>query len=135
MNDTQSRLELLQQAKTIAVVGLSPKTDRASHQVALYMQQHGYKIIPVHPKATEILGETCYPNILAVPQPVDIVNLFIRSENVGPIVHDAITLQPKAIWMQLGIENQAAAAEASAAGIQVIMDLCIKIEHARLLGE
>ena len=133
MSDSQ-RLQLLQQAKTIAVVGLSPKTDRASHKVALYMQQQGYKIIPVHPKATEVLGETCYPNILAVPPPVDIVNLFIRSENVEPIVHDAIALRPKAIWMQLGIENQTAAEEAHAAGIQVVMNLCIKVEHARLLG-
>lgn len=124
---------LLQESKTIAVVGLSDKPHRDSYQVAVYMQQNGYKIIPVNPRAKNVLGEQAYQNLLDINEQVDIVNIFRRSEEVLPVVGEALQLKPRAIWLQLGIVNEQAAEFARSAGVMFVMDKCIKIEHARLL--
>jgi predicted CoA-binding protein len=123
---------LLRSAKTIAVVGLSPKRFRASYGVAQYMQQQGYRIIPVNPGHTEILGERCYPDLDSVPEPVDIVNVFRRSEFVPPVVDAAIRIGAKAVWMQEGVLHQEAAEKARGAGLEVVMDRCILKEHRHL---
>jgi predicted CoA-binding protein len=117
---------------TIAVVGLSPKPDRPSNQVAAYLQQAGFAIIPVNPGQNRILGQTCYPDLLSVPVPVDVVDIFRRSDQIEPIVNDAITIQAKVIWMQQGIINQAAAVTAEQAGLTVVMDRCMKVDHFQL---
>lgn len=121
--------ELLRQSKTIAVVGLSPKDARPSNDVARYLLAAGYTIIPVNPGHDEILGLKCYPSLLDIPVKVDIVDIFRNSADVGPIVKDAIQIGTKAVWMQIGVINESAAAEARKHGIQVVMDKCIKIEH------
>jgi len=131
----QKILEILQNNKTIAVVGLSDKPDRASYRVAQYMKNHGYRIIPVNPQLETCLGETAYPDLLCIPEKVDIVNVFRRSEDVPPIIDDALKIMPNAVWLQLDIINQDAAEMCECAGISIIMDKCIKIEHARLLRE
>lgn len=125
---------LLATAKTVAIVGLSPKPHRDSYQVAAYLQQHGYRVIPVNPKAVEILGEPCYPSLLEVPGPVDIVNIFRKPEAVPEIVEAAIAVRAKAVWMQMGIVHNAAADRARAAGLTVVMSRCIMVEH-RLADE
>ncbi len=117
--------------KTIAVVGLSDKTYRASYGVAVYLQRAGYKIYPVNPTLTEVLGEKAYPDLAALPETVDIVNVFRRSEEVAGIADAAIEHGAKALWLQLGVVDKEAAARAQEAGLTVIMDKCIKIEHAR----
>ena len=132
LNSLENIQKILSRYHTIAVVGLSPKETRPSHQVALYMQQAGYRIIPVNPGQTEILGEVCYPDLKAIPEPVEIVDIFRRSDQVEPIVRDAIEIGARVIWMQQGIVNQAACQLAEEAGLTVIMDRCMKIEHSRL---
>jgi len=118
--------------KTIAVVGLSPKPHRASHQVALYLQQQGYQIIPVHPQHQTLLGLTCYPNLASIPFDIDMVDCF-RSSEAMPALADEVTAKgAKVMWMQLGIYHADAAAKARAAGITVVMDRCPKIEFPRL---
>jgi len=125
-----STKEVLATYRTIAVVGCSKDPGKDAHTVPAYMQAHGYRVIPVNPTATEILGERAYPSLAAVPEPYDIVCLFRPSDQVGPIVDEAIrTGKAKVIWMQLGIANEAAAAKARAAGLRVIMDRCLRIEH------
>ena len=122
--------QLLAEAKTIAVVGLSSDPTRASHGVSRYMQRAGYRIIPVNPKETEVLGEKAYPSLLEVPFPVDIVNVFRRPNRVGEVVKDALSKGGvKAIWMQVGIVNEEAAKAAEEAGLFVVMDQCIMVEH------
>ena len=125
--------KVLRDSKTIAVVGLSPKPHRPSHQVASYLMEAGYSIIPVNPGQNEILGLTCYPNLRAIPVSVDMVDIFRRPETVLPIVEDAIAIGAKCIWMQEGIVNIVAAAKAQAAGLTVFMDRCTKIDHMNLL--
>jgi len=125
---------LLKSSKTIAVVGLSPKTTRPSNDVARYLISAGFTIIPVNPGQNEILGEKCYPNLTSIPVKIDIVNIFRRSEDVGPVVDEAIAIKAKAVWMQQGIVNEEAAAKARKTGLQVIMDRCIKVDHANLSG-
>ena len=125
--------QVLKDSKTIAVVGLSPKPHRPSHQVASYLMEAGYTIIPVNPGQDAILGQTCYPNLRAIPAQVDMVDIFRRTEEVLPIVEDAIGINAKFIWMQEGIVNEKAAAKAEAAGLTVIMDRCTKIDHMNLL--
>jgi predicted CoA-binding protein len=120
---------LLETAETIAVVGLSSRPDRAGYYVPAYLQKHGYRIIPVNPNLDESLGEKAYPDLLSVPQPVDLVLIFQRSENVPPFVDQAIEIGARAVWMQLGITNEAAAAKARSAGLQVVMDACMLVEH------
>ena len=126
--------ELLQEARTIAVVGLSPNPMRPSNSVARYMQRSGYKIVPVNPGHNEILGEKSYRTLseAARAQAIDVVDVFRRSEHVGPIVDEALALKPKLIWLQLGIVDHDAQQRAEAAGIPFIMDHCLAIEHGRL---
>jgi hypothetical protein len=121
--------ELLQRSKTIAVVGLSCNPLRPSHGVSAYMQSHGYRIIPVNPNIGECLGEKAYPWLLDVPEKIDIVDIFRRSEFVGEVVNQAIQLRVPAVWMQEDVINEDAAAKARQAGIFVVMDRCILKEH------
>ena len=124
--------EILRSARTIAVVGLSAKRFRPSYGVTEYMQRAGYRIIPVNPYETEILGEPCYPDLDSVPGPIDIVDIFRRSEFVPEIVEAAIRKGARAIWMQEGVTHEDAARRATAAGIAVMMDRCILKDHRRL---
>ena len=126
--------EILKDNTTIAVVGLSPKPERPSNQVARYMLETGYQIIPVNPGHHQILNQTCYPDLLSVPGNIDIVNIFRRSDQVMPIVQDAITKEAKVIWMQEGIVNEEAAKLARDQGLFVIMDRCIKIDHKQFVN-
>jgi predicted CoA-binding protein len=127
---------ILKHMQTIAVVGLSPKPHRASFSVSRYMQAQGYRIIPVNPNATEALGEKSYPSLTeaAKHEKIDLVNCFRNSEDIPPIVDEAIAIGAKAVWMQLGIENRAAAAKAPGAGLLVVQDQCIKVDHTVLLS-
>ena len=122
---------ILNHCRTIAVVGLSPKPHRASFDVARYMQANGYRIIPVNPNAAEVLGEKAYSTLLeaAKHEKIDLVNCFRNSEDIPPVVDEAIAIGAKAVWMQLGIANAEAAAKAEAAGLLVVQDHCIKIDH------
>jgi len=121
--------QILRDSKIIAVVGLSPKPERPSYQVAAYLQGAGYEIIPVNPGHEQILGRPCYPNLESIPGRVDIVNIFRNSKEVPAIVDSAIRIGAKVVWMQLGIVHEAAAAKAKAAGLAVIMDRCLQIDH------
>ncbi len=120
--------------KTIAVVGISDDPERPSHFVASFLESHGYKIIPVNPKLTEWEGKKCYPDLISIPEKVDVVDIFRRSEAVPPIVDDAIKIKAKVVWMQEGIVNEEAAAKARSAGIEVVMDRCMKKEYVRIKG-
>jgi uncharacterized protein len=133
MNDTQVA-ELLREAKTIAVIGLSSNRMRASFGVASFLQWQGYRIIPVNPNETEILGERAYACLRDVPDDVDIVNIFRRSEKVPDVIDDALQKGTRCIWMQEGVINNTAAQKAESAGIPVVMNRCILKELARLLG-
>jgi predicted CoA-binding protein len=124
---------ILNDSRTIAVVGLSPKPHRPSHQVARYLMEAGYIILPVNPGQDRILGLPCFPNLRVIPGTVDLVDIFRRQEKVMPIVEDAIAIGAKYIWMQEGIVNVEAAARAEAAGLAVVMDRCTKIDHMNLL--
>lgn len=123
---------ILETTKTIAVVGLSDKPDRDSYQVAAYLQQQGYRITPVNPRVKEVLGEKAYASLRDLPEPVEVVQIFRRSEEVLPIVDEAIAVGAKVIWMQSGIVNKEAAARAEAAGLKVIMDACMRSAHRTL---
>ena len=123
---------ILAEAKTVAVVGLSPNPERESHSIALYLQEQGYRIIPVNPKAEEILGEKSYPSLRDIPERVDIVQVFRRPEAVPAIVEDAIAIDAKGIWMQVGVVHEAAAEQAHQAGLQVVMNTCMRASHRRL---
>ncbi|MFC1708038.1 CoA-binding protein [Planctomycetota bacterium] len=132
--DEQIRL-LLESAKIIAVVGCSPKPERTSHQVAAVMQEAGYRVVPVHPKGGTILGETVYPDLLSIPTdtPVDIVNVFLRSETVTPVAEAAVKIKARGLWLQQGVVNEEAWRIATDAGLTCVMDRCIKVLHAVLL--
>lgn len=121
--------QILKETKTIAVVGISHKAHRASHQVAKFMMSKGYIVIPVNPKYQEVLGLTCYATLEDIPVTVDMVDCFRRSEDILPIAVSAIKIGAKVLWMQLGVVNEEAAAMAEAAGLQVVMDRCPKIEY------
>lgn len=125
--------QLLATSRTVAVVGLSPKESRPSNMVARYLVNAGFHVVPVNPGQETILGLPCYPDLAAIPEPVEIVDIFRRAEEVGPVVDEAITIGARAVWMQEGIVNEAAAAKARAAGLIVVMDRCIKTDHQRLL--
>ena len=133
-NDDSTIRRILRQYKTIAVVGLSDKWHRPSRFAAKYMKAHGYNIIPVNPSQKEIMGEICYSSLLDIPVPVDIVDIFRHPKQVPPIVEDAIKIGAKVVWMQLGVINEEAAQRARDAGLEVVMDRCVKIEHGRLFG-
>jgi predicted CoA-binding protein len=124
--------EILRKYDTIAVVGLSSDEARESHGVSAYMQAAGYVIVPVNPSEAEVLGEKAYPTVASIPAAVEIVNVFRRSEAVPSVVDDAIAAGAKVIWMQEGIVNEEAAAKARAAGLEVVMDRCIRTEHRRM---
>lgn len=132
-DDTRIRA-LLAGAKTVAVLGLSPKPGRDSYRVAEYLQKHGYRIIPVRPAQAEILGEKAVASLDEVAGAVDIVDMFRSPDQVLPHAEEAIRLKPKVFWMQEGIVNQEAAERLTAAGIDVVMDRCIKKDHERLFG-
>jgi uncharacterized protein len=125
-------MELIRDAKTIAVVGVSSKPDRPSNEVALYLQQQGLTIYMVNPRETEVLGQRCYDSVRDLPEPVDIVDVFRRVPDVPPVVDDAIAAGAKAVWMQLEIIHEEAATVARDAGLEVVMDKCTKIEHQQL---
>lgn len=124
--------EILHSARTIAVVGLSSKRFRPSYGVAEYLKRSGYRIIPVNPHEAEVLGERCYPDLESIPEPVDLVDIFRRSEHVPEIVEAAIRIGAKAVWMQEGVAHPAAARRAEEAGLAVVMDRCILKDHRRL---
>ena len=123
---------LLKKYRNIAIVGLSPKKNRPSNQVAVYLMEAGYNIIPVNPGQQEILGKKCYPDLESIPEPIEIVDIFRRPEDLLPIVESAIKIGAKVIWMQQGIVNEDAAARAKKAGLTVVMDRCLKIDHMNL---
>ena len=134
MDDIEKIGRILKENHAVAVVGLSANWYRPSYFAAKYLQDHGYKIIPVNPNYEEILGEKCYPSLLEIPEPVDVVQIFRKPEDVPPIVEQAIKIGAKVIWMQLGVINGEAARIAEDAGLDVVMDRCMNIEHARLFG-
>ena len=119
---------------TVAVVGLSANWYRPSYFAAKYLQDHGFRVIPVNPSYPEVLGERCHPGLLDIPEPVDVVDCFRRAEDIPPIVDDAIAIGAKVLWLQLGVINVDAARRAHEAGLEVGMDRCMKIEYARLFG-
>ncbi|MFZ5587660.1 MAG: CoA-binding protein [Thermodesulfobacteriota bacterium] len=126
--------DLLCNCRVVAVVGLSPDAGRDSHRVAAYLQEHGYRIIPVNPKAERILGEKCYPDLAAIPEPVDVVDVFRASEHTPAVARQAAAIGAKCLWLQLGVRNEDAASHARARGLMVVQDKCLKVEHHRLLG-
>ena len=132
--DINTLRRILKQTKTIAVVGLSANWWRPSYFAAKYLQEHGYRIVPVNPQYAEVLNEKCYPNLRAIPFKVDVVDCFRKSEEIPALADDAIAIGAKVLWMQLGVINHAAAEKARAAGLEVVMDRCMKIEHGRLFG-
>ena len=127
---------LLREVRRIAVVGLSPNPARPSHGVSAYMQREGYVIIPVRPGVTTVLGEQAYPDLRAAAAsgPIDVVNVFRRSETVPELVNDCILLHPRLVWLQVGVRHEGAAQRLEAAGIPVVMDRCLMVEHAHLVG-
>ena len=124
--------EILNSSRVVAVVGLSARRDRPSYRVAAYLKTQGYRIIPVNPAESEILEELCYPDLDSIPESVDVVDIFRRSEEVLPIVKEAIRVGAKAVWMQEGVINEEAAARAREAGLTVVMDKCMLKEHRKL---
>jgi predicted CoA-binding protein len=134
VDDVAGLRRVLQDNRVIAVVGLSPNWNRPSYFAAKYMLEHGYTVIPVNPGATEILGQKCYPDLAAIPVRVDLVDVFRKPEDAGPIADEAIRIGAKCLWLQLGVIHREAADKAVAAGLDVVMDRCVKIEYARLFG-
>ena len=132
--DIATLRRILGTCRSIAVVGLSANWYRPSFFAAKYMLDHGYTVIPVNPAYGEVLGQKCYARLQDIPVPVDIVDCFRRSEEIPAIAEDAIAIGAKVLWMQLGVVNETAKARARAAGLEVVMDRCVKIEHARLFG-
>ena len=141
MSDIATLRRILGTCKTIAVVGLSPQWHRPSFFAAKYMQSHGYRIVPVNPTAQEILGERCFSSVTQASKAlalegrqIDMVDCFRKSEDIPPIADEAIAIGAKCLWLQIGVIDEASAAKARAAGLDVVMDRCVKIEHARLYG-
>jgi predicted CoA-binding protein len=132
--DIPTLRRILHDNRVIAVVGLSANWHRPSNFAAKYLQEHGYRVIPVNPAYPEVLGERCYPDLESLREPVDVVEIFRRSDHVPPLVDAAIAIGARVVWMQIGVVHEAAAAQARAAGLDVVMDRCMKIEHARLFG-
>jgi uncharacterized protein len=132
--DINTLRRILKQSKTIAVVGLSAHWWRPSYFAAKYLQERGYRIIPVNPQYGEVLGQKCYPNLQAIPEKVDVVDCFRKSEEIPALADAAIAMGAKVLWLQLGVINHEAADKARKAGLDVVMDRCMKIEHGRLFG-
>jgi predicted CoA-binding protein len=133
-DDINALRRILRENRTIAVVGLSADWFRPSYFAAKYMQEHGYRIIPVNPRYSQVLGEKCYASLRDVPEKIDIVDVFRKTQDVMPVAEDAIAVGARVLWQQLGVRNEAAAERARAAGLDAVMDRCVKIEHGRLFG-
>jgi uncharacterized protein len=133
MNSDKEMKEILLSAKTVASVGLSANQEKESYWIAAYLKEQGYRIIPVNPTATEILGEKAYPDLSSLPDRVDVVQVFRKPEDVPPVVEEAIKVGAKVVWMQEGIRHEEAAKKAREAGLQVIMDACMRATHRRLM--
>jgi uncharacterized protein len=134
IDDIAGLRRILLHSRTLAVVGLSAQWHRPSYFAAKYMRDHGYRIFPVNPRYDEVLGQRCYPDLQSVPEPIDIVDCFRKADEIPAIADAAIAVGAKVLWMQLGIVNDEAAQRASAAGLDVVVNRCVKIEHARILG-
>ena len=133
-DDIPTLRRILRDCRTIAVVGLSAEWHRPSFFAAKYLQQHGYRIVPVNPRYTEVLGARCFPDLDAIDIPVDMVDVFRRTDDVLPIARQAVAIGARCLWQQIGVVNREAAELAAAAGLDTVMDRCVKIEHARLFG-
>ena len=133
-DDIATLRRILRTSRTIAIVGLSAEWHRPSFFAAKYLQEHGYRVVPVNPRYPEILGERCHATLTTIDVPVDIVDVFRRTEDVMPIAEQAIVIGAKCLWQQIGVKNEAAAALAASAGLEVVMNRCVKIEHGRLFG-
>ncbi len=134
VDDIPGIRRILSESRTVAMVGLSASWHRPSHFAAKYLQEHGYRVIPVTPRYEEVLGERCYASLADVPEPIDVVDCFRRVEEIPALAEAAIAVGAKVLWMQLGIVHEEAARRASEAGLDVVMDRCMKIEYARLFG-
>lgn len=141
MSTIQDLRRILGACRTLAVVGLSPQWHRPSYFAAKYMQEHGYRIVPINPSASEILGQRSFPSVTAAAQAlakdgvtIDMVDCFRKSADIPPIADEAIAIGAKCLWLQIGVIDEASAAKARQAGLDVVMDRCVKIEHARLFG-
>jgi hypothetical protein len=136
MDDINTLRRILKENRVLAVVGLSAQWHRPSYFAAKYMLEHGYRVIPVNPqyKGQQILRQTCYASLRDIPEKVDLVDVFRKTADVMPIAEDAIAIGAKVLWQQLGVRNEAADARARAAGLETVMDHCVKIEHGRLFG-
>ena len=132
--DIPTLRRILKENRVIAMVGISANWYRPSYFAAKYLQEHGYRVIPVNPSYQEVLGETCYPSLKDIPEKVDVVDCFRKSEEIPAIAADAVAIGAKVLWMQIGVVNESAADRAEAAGLDVVMNRCMKIEHARLFG-
>jgi predicted CoA-binding protein len=134
MSDIPTLRHVLGETRTLAVVGLSADWFRPSHFAAKYMQEHGYRIIPVNPRYEEILGERCYPDLASIPEKLDLVNVFRKSDECPAIAREAVRIGAKSLWMQIGVISDEAREIAEADGLTVVMNRCVKIEYARLFG-
>lgn len=134
MNNDQMMKDILLSAKTIASVGLSSNQEKESYWIVAYLKEQGYRIFPVNPTADKILGEKAYPDLESIPEKIDVVQVFRKPEDVPPVVDSAIKVGAKVVWMQEGIVNEAAAQKAREAGLQVVMDACMRATHRRLVG-
>ena len=134
MCDIETLRRILKTRQRVAMVGLSANWYRPSNFAAKYLIDHGYTLIPVNPNYEEVLGQKCYPSLLDIPEPVDVVDIFQRSDKVPPLVEQAIEIGAKVVWMQLGVVHPEAAERARQAGLEVVMDHCMKIEYGRLFG-
>ena len=134
MDDSDKVRRILRKHKTLAVVGLSAQWHRPSFFAAKYMQEHGYRVIPVNPQYEEVLGEKCYKSLRDIPEPVDIVDCFRKSAEIPALAADAVAIGAKVLWMQLGVHNAEARKRAESAGLEVVEDRCVKIEHGRFFG-
>ena len=134
MNSDQMMKDILLSTRTIASVGLSSNMEKESYWIVSYLKEQGYRIIPINPTADEILGEKTYPDLESVPEKIDVVQVFRRPEDVPPVVDSAIKVGAKVVWMQEGIVHEEAARKAREAGLQVVMDACMRMTHRRLIG-
>ena len=134
VDDINSLRRILKDNRVLAIVGLSASWHRPSYFAAKYMLEHGYRVIPVNPQYTEVLGQKCYASLRDITEKVDLVDVFRKTADVMPVAEDAITIGARVLWQQLGVNNQEAAARARAAGMETVLDRCVKIEHGRLFG-
>ena len=134
MNNDRTMKDILLSARTIASVGVSSSPQKESYGIVQYLKNQGYRMIPINPTADEIMGQKCYPDLESVPEPIDVVQVFRKPEDVPPVVESAIKIGAKVVWMQEGIVNDDAAQKARDAGLQVVMDACMRATHRRLIG-